>query len=550
MNYIVLVLLFCLCLFFPVPAVYSETIERYHTEYVVSQNGRVSVEETILYDFGMRDRHGLLRKLPLTKTNGEGKQFLVGLTEIRVENTQGAPYTYTVNESAGEYTLKIGDANIFVHGKMPYRLFYTLSGALTYFSDHDELYWNTVGTQWEVPIQSASASVILPNSIEHSQITAICFAGRQGSTDQTGCTTKKNGNTVEFSSTRTLAAGEGMTVGVRFPKGHVAVLEPTPLSNPFDNPVVVLFMLAGACIWYMVLPCSIVYRWWKHGRDPAPSIGQAHVGFDIPKHDNGSVLTPAEYSFLLNETLSPAAITATIIDLAHKGVLTITQENNTWILTKNEGNSIPLAFHENVLMQGLFSEDNRVSIQDISLYPEYISIKKDISARSVAHRWFVKNPELQRQLYSALILMGFFTANLPLLLTSALFGVRMPKRTLKGANVTAYAKALKTFLLSQEKQYTFQAKDVYLFEKLLPYAISLGIEKIWARRFAHLTVPQPQWYKTTDTFTPLAFTNTLSQQMHTVSNTMSTTSSSSGFSSGFSGGSSGGGGGGGGGGSW
>jgi hypothetical protein len=39
---------------------------------------------------------------------------------------------------------------------------YTVSDALRFFEDHDELYWNITGDEWDVPIGNATATIILP----------------------------------------------------------------------------------------------------------------------------------------------------------------------------------------------------------------------------------------------------------------------------------------------------------------------------------------------------------------------------------------------------
>jgi uncharacterized membrane protein len=93
-------------------------------------------------------------------------------------------------------------------------------------------------------------------------------------------------------------------------------------------------------------------------------------------------------------------------------------------------------------------------------------------------------------------------------------------------------------------------QTVQLFEKLLPYAIVLNVEKEWAKQFEHLYTQQPDWYQGNYTaFNTGYLVGALSGGFSAaVSSSFAPPSSSSG--SGFSGGFSGGGGGGGGGGGW
>jgi len=49
-----------------------------------------------------------------------------------------------------------------VTGVHSYVISYRVGGALTYFSDHDELYWNVTGNEWDVPINYVNSEITLP----------------------------------------------------------------------------------------------------------------------------------------------------------------------------------------------------------------------------------------------------------------------------------------------------------------------------------------------------------------------------------------------------
>ncbi|SHI30857.1 Predicted membrane protein [Cruoricaptor ignavus] len=93
-----------------------------------------------------------------------------------------------------------------------------------------------------------------------------------------------------------------------------------------------------------------------------------------------------------------------------------------------------------------------------------------------------------------------------------------------------------------------------VFEKLLPYAMVLGVDKIWGQKFENMLVRsatsyESDWYVSPNTFSASSFGNTLNSSLaNTLSSASTQPSSSSSGSSG--GGFSGGGGGGGGGGGW
>jgi uncharacterized membrane protein len=129
----------------------------------------------------------------------------------------------------------------------------------------------------------------------------------------------------------------------------------------------------------------------------------------------------------------------------------------------------------------------------------------------------------------------------------------MPKRTLAGAKLAKQVLGLKLYLNVAEKDrlefHDAPAKTPERFEKLLPYAIALGVETQWAKQFEGIYNTPPSWYNDRyGTFSTLALVGSLNHFHSVSSSTLSSSPHSSG--SGFSGGSSGGGFGGGGGGSW
>jgi uncharacterized membrane protein len=141
------------------------------------------------------------------------------------------------------------------------------------------------------------------------------------------------------------------------------------------------------------------------------------------------------------------------------------------------------------------------------------------------------------------------------------FAPAMPQRTRKGVEEQRWALGFQEFVrrveedrLEREIQsHGTSAKSV--FEKLLPYAMALGVASTWAKRFHHLYQDQspPSWYAGrhfTGQFSTVQLEKNLSTSMAGVAKNMAASPRSSGSSGSGGGGFSGGGGGGGGGGSW
>lgn len=549
-------------LFFLTPGqVLAEAIERFTVEAAIRKDGYVDIRETIRYDFGPEERHGIYRTIPLIKTNQEGKKFRMDAQGITVGDETGAKLPFTEGTEDGNLKLKIGSADITVSGVKTYVISYTLGGAVTYFADHDELNWNAVGADWDVPVAQALFRIRLPESFPDAEVKARCFTGAYGSTESS-CRTGYADGAVTVETTRNLDAGEGLTGIAWFPRNVVAVREPEAVVNFFDTPlgrivgiVLLIGTVIGGIVWYLLLPLIIVYRWWRTGRDPKPPMGVASAWFSPPQTDRGRDLTPGETGTLVDEQADLRDISATLVDLARRGYLTIVEKaKNDFILEKRSGVSRgdTLQPFEQELYDGLFAGRDTVKIKGTDLVTTVTNVKKKLYEQVVADGFFVTNPETQRTKYSVMGVLALVTGNLLLAIIAFVFGRAMPRKTLSGAQQAAVGLSLKNFLRSQDSFLAFQAKNQLYFEKLLPYAVAFGVEKIWAQRFRDVEMKQPDWYRSYHHgFALNTFVGSLDNSFSSFYRSATPTSSSSGFSSGFSGGGfSGGGGGGGGGGSW
>lgn len=558
---ILLFLLFTACLMLNTKTVHAEVIHDFQTEIKILKDGTVDIIEYIEYDFGIADRHGIFRNIPYIKTNKEGKKFKLDIDINEVVDEKGNKYKWktSTNSSTKEVSIKIGDPDKYVTGIKKYFIHYHVSGAITYFSDHDELYWNATGDEWPVTIMKGLTKVVLPADIEQENIRAGCFTGERGSA-VSDCQTSLQGKEIYYETTRPLSPDEGLTVVVGFPKGIVDVLEPKPYV-PFNETwygKLILFSLAlviGGLLlfWYVCYPLWIIYKWFKYGRDPKVPIGVTRASYDPPKLGSGRALTPGETGALVDEVAHSHDISATLVDLARRGFLTIEEKKKKdFYFHKKKDNDGTLLPFENHLFSGIFKSGDRVRLKNQHLFSTVSEAKNLLYNSMVTDGLFPKNPDTIRGFYIAMAVVALMTMNFPLTLIAFAFGWVMPRKTELGAELSNRGKSLKNFLTSQERQLAFQAKHKMMFEKMLPFAIAFGVEKIWAERFKDINLKPPEWYTSHDSgsFNSVHFTNNLNSSFRSFSSAATPTSSSTGHSSGFSGGSSGGGGGGGGGGSW
>ena len=145
--------------------------------------------------------------------------------------------------------------------------------------------------------------------------------------------------------------------------------------------------------------------------------------------------------------------------------------------------------------------------------------------------------------------------SLPILLYIMLF--KNHRLTTKSLSVLKKILGFREFLQLTEKDRLelLNAPELQpeIFEKFLPYAMVLGVENKWAKKFEGIYNTIPNWYEDTKitNFNSYSLTKDLTSFNNSFNKFFNIPSTSSGFSSGFGGGgSSGGGSGGGGGGSW
>ena len=573
-------------LFLALPALAQEVINSFHVRININQNASLNVTETIVYDFGAEQRHGIFREIPY-KYRTDADRRTIELSNIRVTNGQGHRLTTSISNSGDNKVIRIGDADIFVSGVQTYIINYKIEGAINYFDDHDELYWNVTGDDWQVGISNTVAEVILPGTVSGEDIDFTCFAGVFGS--NLSCdTSSHSGNTSTFSQNE-LLPGQGLTVVFGFPKNTVH--EPSAwdkfVKTLKDNIILFLPLLVLIIMWRL---------WLTKGRDPA---GRGTIVAQYEPPDN---LTPAEVGTIVDEKVHPKDTSSMIIDLAVRGYLKIRRIEKSGIfgstdyeLTKlKAGDDLKNNF-EKEFFEKLFTTkkhksglskvvevisgkaeavpDDVVKISELknSFYKTLQEVNKQIYKSTVTKGYFEKNPNTVRTVFAVIgIIVMFlsfplagifgFLAVIALVLSGLiilLFGLKMPKKTVRGAEVYEQILGLKEYLSVAEKDriefHNAPEKSPERFEKLLPYAMVLGVEKAWATQFKDIYTQQPSWYQggQGDVFSAIILTSALSDfNSQTQSVLASSPSSAAGGGSGFSGGGVGGGFGGGGGGSW
>jgi uncharacterized membrane protein len=140
-----------------------------------------------------------------------------------------------------------------------------------------------------------------------------------------------------------------------------------------------------------------------------------------------------------------------------------------------------------------------------------------------------------RQAPTALIVSAILTG-----LIICIFGWFMPGHTAKGMTALENTLGFEDFLQHVESDRIARIeKTPALFEKYLPFAMALGVEKKWVGAFGDICKQPPSWYQGGvygNNFVPLYFIASLNSMTAQTSSVMSSAPRSAGGGSGFGGG--------------
>jgi uncharacterized membrane protein YgcG len=561
-----------------IPAM-AEYIRDFEVAVEVRPDTSFTVVETIVYDFENEYRHGIFRDIPVVDETitGQRRQYGISVADVTMD---GARVPWTTSDNSPFLNVRIGDPNTTITGAHTYVVTYTVTDGLRVITEEDvadpkmpdtvsagdvELYWDFVGTGWDVAIQSANASVTGPGNV----LSAVCYAGPAGATDTCPAATAAS---VALLGPASLGPGDALTGAVVYPRTSFTrtprenVSQGLP-SNPLAGVIVGLvpaLLLAG-----IPIGLAIALRREDAG---APVPGAP------PQYAPPDGLSPAEMSAAWegrSATTAPRVLVATLLDLAARRWINVSTDAGddlavTWLGT---GTSALRPWEESLLSLVLKGQpfatvkgyDSLLAAGWKSTVRELVADQEAVGRRNPRgdepdRRWtwmalvalallavgivsiFIEQPAVSGLAFTAGIgtLIGFFVAR----------AITPRKQTQQSAQfiakVEGFRKVLGTDPAAARREFAHRSgltADA-IFATMLPYAVVFELESSWIGAFPDLTDEQ----LTSHGFmvgSVYAIDSLVSSSTTSISSAMTAPSSGSGG-----GGSSGGGGGGGGGGSW
>ncbi|HXS79840.1 MAG TPA: DUF2207 domain-containing protein [Gammaproteobacteria bacterium] len=483
----------------------GERILDYAIEVNVGASGAIDVVEQITVRAEDQQIHrGIYRDFPTRYRDRYGNNVVVGF-EVQGVRRDGVTEPWFTERRSNGVRVNTGNDNYLprLPGEYRYTLRYRTTRQIGFFADHDELYWNAIGTGWDFAIERGSVEVRLPEAVPAERMTAEGYTGAQGGRGSDYSARVTAPGVARWELTERLFPHEGFTIVLSFPKGIIA--EPTQADRArwvlADNRGV-LVALAG----FALLLVYVARRWRQVGRDPDP-------GIVIARYEPPKERSPAELRFLKRRRYDMRCFTSDLLSSAVEGGVRIEREarfllGDRWQIDRVAGGGAGRFPSVTALIAGLF----KGAAGTIDLTKENATRlmgARQSHARSLKAR--LQGSHFKRNLGSVgvAVLIGAATAvvaiaisgggGAPLIvaiivlmaLVVALFGYLVEAPTPEGRKLLDEIEGLKLYLSVAERDELAAMQgpgappplDAGRYEALLPYAVALDVEEAWTRKF-------------------------------------------------------------------
>ena len=498
----------------------DEQILRYDVEVEVRADGALDVTEHItVFAEGNQIRRGIYRDFPTRYRDRYGNRVVVDMDVLSVErNGQPEPW-FTENVGNGVRINTGNDDFLPVPATHTFTLRYRTTRQIGFFENHDELYWNAIGTGWVFPVLESTVEARLPEAVPVGQMTAEAYTGVQGAKGQNYVAELPEAGVARWRLREALAPREGMTVVLTFPKNLIA--QPSSLQRA----VWLLKDNAGVLIAFAGLLLLIVYcvrEWRRVGRDP-------RKGIIIARYEPPAGFSPASLRYMQRMSYDTRCFTAGVLHLAVYGCLRIVTEpkrfKDEWRLERAGGSA--QAPDSAALFERLFRDEPTLLLKNVNASRVSGAMSAHGRALSVQmqHRYFRLNGwSIAKAVAIAVLsfvialmvsrgagILGIIAAGVLSVITLVIFSVLVRAPTVEGRKLLDEIEGLKLYLGVAERDELARVSgpgeppqlDAQRYEALLPYAMALEVEEAWTKKFtlvvgaaaAAATASQIGWYR-------------------------------------------------------
>ena len=490
-------------------------------------DGRLQVRETQEIAFSGGPFQKATRRIPM--------RHVTRLSDIKVEidGTAARPG----RDTAGTFDVSgptdgSGDGEVLIEYWFPrtsnarrtFVVDYTASGAVAFYAGGDQLRWNALTQDRPYPIDRSTISLRLPSSVSEWKVDAYPSSLLASEPSASGATAAWQ--------TRALPPNQPLEIRAQWPHGVVAGTAP-PWQEAADReayrreslrPVLNVAFGAATLLVFVAGGVTLLLTWYARGRDP--NIGAVPAELDAPPSD----LSPALAGTVVDEHADVQDVLATLLDLAARNVITITEVIDRGLFGSPRDFQLALVDRskvddpfEKLLLDSIFRGGDEVRLSRIGDWFGTQVPRLQASLHAEAHRagLFTADPEVVRRRYQRLgtlvigvgALLGIATCAIvdgasevawwPFIALIAVGAVLrytarvMPQRTAHGALEAARWRAYARHLHRIGPSASHAEKDGHddEIERVLPYAVALGADREWVEKLESVGAPAPRWIR-------------------------------------------------------
>lgn len=329
------------------------------------------------------DRHGIERSIPIEYAES-GSHVI---RAMQIATSDGTPNSLDISDLGGAVNVRIGDADTTIINAHTYELSYQIEDVLVIKGDTATLPLDAI-TDWRQSIDSLTYTVIGPTTPRDTR----CYQGPMNT--QNPCdenVTTQDGATFAANN---LEANSAFTVEVDFPS---SAFNATPTLIDRSQSVPAAIIAIG--LMYLALIGAIFINLTRYRRQRATAIAGISATFSGPMSldladrmqrpimppppPGAPTILPTATSqempveFVPPVNLDPACLlrmkdgnkvnvghmmAATLVDLAADGVISLTQVNKTWIVTRIAQPPRQVKSYELTLLTALLGDSNEVAL--------------------------------------------------------------------------------------------------------------------------------------------------------------------------------------------
>ncbi|MEX2564283.1 MAG: DUF2207 domain-containing protein [Candidatus Paceibacterota bacterium] len=464
------------------------------------------------------------------------------ITGERLERVDDRLDPYADPNSDGKYTVYRDSGEVVIEWyhnsrdtERRWAVSYIAHGAIGFYDDFDELYWNLF-TDYDVPVKESVIAVGLPEAVHPNEIRSSLYK-----TPPSIESTKQMGRGQVSYLIEEAPPGSKITVAVGFPKGLVDAQAFWRWWLVSNFGFVLSLLIAAVAV---VIGCIRWYVTEKYNKGR---------GVVVPRYEPPHDYPPAVAEVLMNESVSKRTWSATIVDLAVRGYVEIEEEQPTWwqktlmavlpdkwvgrdyrIKRAGNGGEGQLHPYEQDLLNILFysgfntGDDDAFSTRELrkagkSKRTEFAKAIKNAKSKLLEDVGKITGAYVTEPVYDkfvgmtlvGLMFVGFFALQAfgaVTAMTGLSFQALLVIAALVFSCIGLYVFFKFEARLSEEgfiqreewlgfKMYLETAEKYRLadltpetFQKYLPYAIAFEVEDTWAKAFESFSMSEPNWY--------------------------------------------------------